>query len=189
MTDSLKKDLKQEIWKDIKGYEGLYQISNYGNIKRIKSRGRFLKGSVTNKGYRMVVLTKEKKERRIFVHRIIAQAFIPNPDNYPIVNHKNAQKEDNSISNLEWTTIALNNKHAGSLGLMSRRGEKHYRSKLNNNQVREIRQLYKLGKVEQKDLAEIYKVSTSTIGNIITRYRWNHVLDYDQLKSEIKGDG
>jgi len=113
----------QEIWKDIKGYEGLYQVSNLGNVKvldrKIKSnynyfirKGRILKLCIGKKdGYVYVCLTKNNKGKTVKVHRLVAQAFIPNPNNLPQINHKDEDKTNNNVDNLEWCTSLYNNNY------------------------------------------------------------------------------
>ena len=98
----------KEIWKDIDGYENLYQVSNYGNIK---SKNNILKPLISKRGYLYINLYKDKKGKHFYIHRLVAQAFIPNPKNYPCINHKNEIKTDNMVNNLEWCTIAYNNKY------------------------------------------------------------------------------
>ena len=111
-----------EIWKDVVGYEGVYQVSNTGKVKRIgeytnqtgktwKSE-RILKPGCKAKGYLYVQLSKEGKASPKHVHRLVAEAFIENPDNKPTVNHKNGNKSDNAVDNLEWTTYTENNIHS-----------------------------------------------------------------------------
>ena len=111
----------QEVWKDIKGYEGLYQISNLGNVKsvnRIVSRGtnfkpvreRILKTGNKDR-YRYVMLSKYGKSKTGWVHRLVAQAFIPNPDNLPCVNHKDENPSNNVVDNLEWCDYSYNNSY------------------------------------------------------------------------------
>lgn len=113
----------QEIWKDIEGYEGLYQVSNFGRIitvekNRIDCIGRksfisskILKPSVDSSGYKQIILTKNKKRKSYKVHRLVGQMFIPNPNNYPIINHKDENKQNNNVENLEWCTILYNNQY------------------------------------------------------------------------------
>lgn len=98
-----------EIWKDIKGYEGLYQISSLGRIKSLKRKIYKRKCNDTivslkpnNKGYCKVILHNNGKRKAVFVHRLVAEHFIDNPDNLPQVNHKNEIKTDNNVENLEW---------------------------------------------------------------------------------------
>ena len=116
-----------EIWKDIPGYEGLYQVSNLGRVKSAerkvgwefynkpcarKHKERIIVAEVAKNGYKRVGLSKDGKRTRYHLHRIIAKAFIPNPNNYPVINHKNGIKTDNRLENLEWTTYSENNYHA-----------------------------------------------------------------------------
>ena len=101
----------EEIWKDIKGYEGLYQISNLGNVKTFNYRGKnkvkLLKHSLDKDGYHRVTLyDKDKNIKRFAVHRLVCLAFLENPYNYPIVNHIDEDKDNNNLSNLEWCTYS-----------------------------------------------------------------------------------
>ena len=98
----------QEIWKDIEGFEGLYQVSTWGNIRG--ARG-ILKPYKNNKGYLKVGLFKNGKDHKKRVNRLVALAFIPNPYNLPQVNHKDGNKENNSFTNLEWVTDEENKEH------------------------------------------------------------------------------
>lgn len=98
----------EEIFKDIAGTDGKYQISNFGKVYNTKA-GRFLKGGLSSSGYMRVVLTINGKRVYKNIHRLIAEAFIPNPDNLPFINHINEEKTDNSIENLEWCTQEHNN--------------------------------------------------------------------------------
>lgn len=107
-----------EIWKDIEGYEGMYQVSNMGRVRsldRVKpnsggqiAKGHILPQSDNGHGYRFVSLWKFNKGRRFYVHRLVASAFIPNPNNFPIINHKDENKSNNRYENLEWCTQKYN---------------------------------------------------------------------------------
>lgn len=105
-----------EEWKDIKGYEGMYQVSNLGRIKsldRKDSRGNFVKGkilktSLNGKGYRCLKLSKNGIRKPFRVHRLVAETFIPNPDNLPCIDHINTIKTDNRVENLRWCTLKEN---------------------------------------------------------------------------------
>lgn len=126
----------KEIWKDIDGYNGIYKVSNLGRIKsngfeylqkgkggnvfRRKSQPKILSQSYTVEGYLVVTLIKNGIAKQHKVHRIIADAFIPNPDKKPVINHINGQKDDNRIENLEWCTVKENTEHAHSTGLCGR---------------------------------------------------------------------
>lgn len=102
----------EEIWKDIKGFEGRYMISNLGRVKSMKYRHHnkveILKEDFKFGYKRVCLFTKDGKRKRIRVHRLVAQAFIPNPNNYSIINHKDENKENNRADNLEWCTQKYN---------------------------------------------------------------------------------
>lgn len=102
----------QEIWKDIKGYEGLYQVSNLGRIKSLNFRGNnkegLLKPCKNSDGYLNVRLYKDGNGKTLKVHRFVAEAFLSNPDNLPQVNHKDEDKTNNCVDNLEWCDIKYN---------------------------------------------------------------------------------
>lgn len=109
----------EEIWKDIKGYEGLYQISNLGRVKSVDKYdrlGRFWKGKILNPHkqlncYLSVGLCKGGKMKTFYIHRLVAEAFIPNPNNYSIINHMDYNPSNNFVGNLEWCTYEYNNNY------------------------------------------------------------------------------
>lgn len=116
-----------EVWKDVKGYEGLYQVSNMGNVK---SMNRFVKANSNHKyqhikerllklnggrKYTHVILCKNGTTKGYLVHRLVAEAFIPNPDNLPIINHKDENPSNNCVDNLEWCTYKYNNEYNGRI--------------------------------------------------------------------------
>ena len=111
-----------EIWKDIVGYEGLYQVSNLGNVKSLHYRNKkihhILSPRKHHTGYLMVSLTSNRKAKCFNVHRLVAIAFIPNPNDLPCVNHKDGNKHNNNVSNLEWVTHQQNTRHAIATGLL-----------------------------------------------------------------------
>ena len=97
-----------EIWKDIQGYEG-YQISNYGNVKSLKyGKEKILTPTINKRGYYHTVLRKDGKSITVNIHRLVASAFIENPDNLPIINHKDENKTNNKAENLEWCDYKYN---------------------------------------------------------------------------------
>ena len=117
----------KEIWKDVKGYEGLYQVSNLGNVKSLDRVVEHEKGNLTKRnlkgdilkirtihGYAYITLSKDNKLKSYRVHRLVAQAFIPNPNNYPTVNHKDENRLNNRVDNLEWCTQKYNNDYSGT---------------------------------------------------------------------------
>lgn len=122
---------QKEVWKDVKNYEGLYQVSNLGRVKSLERmakhwRGglktineRFLKLNINTYGYEYVVLYKDGVSKYFFCHKLVCLCFIENELNKPQINHKNGIKTDNKVSNLEWCTASENIKHAYETGLIS----------------------------------------------------------------------
>ena len=100
----------KEIWKDVEDYEGLYQVSNLGRVKSSYTN-RILKGRKHTHGYLMVNLYKNSNVSNKMIHRLVAQAFIPNPENKPQVNHVDEDKTNNVVSNIEWMTATENINH------------------------------------------------------------------------------
>ena len=117
----------EEIWRDITGYEGLYQVSNLGRVKSNynKNGKTILKNRVNCGGYCTVLLSKNKKSKNFSVHRLVASLFIHNADAKLFVNHKNGIKKNNEVTNLEWVTTSENQKHAYETGLQP----KNFRTK------------------------------------------------------------
>ena len=104
----------EEIWKEIPGFEGLYQVSNYGEIRSTPRRGTaggVMKGHVDQKGYINITLRKDGMQYTQKLHRLIAITFIPNPHNYPEINHKDENKQNNRVDNLEWCTTSYNHEY------------------------------------------------------------------------------
>ena len=115
-------NFENEIWKDIPNYEGLYQVSNLGRVKSLDRKVLRKDGRINNikgkmlkfyntRGYSYVDICKNSKYKKCKIHRLVAKAFIANPNNYPSVNHIDENKKNNSVSNLEWCTVAYNNNY------------------------------------------------------------------------------
>lgn len=96
-----------EVFLSVPGYEGLYEVSNLGNIKSLRS-GKLLKQACDKVGYKLVCLTKDGKSKSYSVHRLVALAFLPNPENLPEVNHKDETHDNNGVENLEWCSKKYN---------------------------------------------------------------------------------
>lgn len=124
--------MEEEIWKDIAGYEGKYKVSNYGNIYSVKRNRTLLPLRALN-GYLLIMFGRTTYS----IHRIVATTFLPNPNNYKCVNHKNGNKKDNRVENLEWCNYTMNIIHAYRNGLNRR--EKPVECLLNGNMVKRYR--------------------------------------------------
>lgn len=170
-----------EVWKLIEGFEN-YEISNFGNVRSIEryTKGRFgfvLRKQKTIKPqlrerYMAVGLYNNLKFNSNPIHRLVAQAFIPNPDNKPQVNHIDGNKLNNNYSNLEWCTSKENVKHSYDIGIR-KTGEKHHCAKLKENDILEIRT--NKNNLTQKELGLIYGVTHFLINRIVTKKEWKHV--------------
>jgi hypothetical protein len=174
-----------EYWRHVVGYEGWYEVSSLGRVRRVRSGfgakvGRILRFRPLPSGYLRVTLSKDCVEVDQYVHVLVAAAFLgPCPDGHE-VNHKNGEKGDNrwtpEHTNLEYVTHAKNNEHARRTGLWDpARGEAAGKAKLTEEQVRAIRTAYAAGGVSHRKLAAEYAVSHATIRGIITREYWAHV--------------
>lgn len=180
----------KEIWRNVKGFEGYYQVSNLGRVRStgkvvIKSsrRGRYYKsickGKVlrltpTKQGYLVVGLGDVGKSRAFHVHRLVLEAFVgPCPEGMEC-RHLNDNKIDNKLVNLKWGTREENVADMFVNGKRFR-GEKHPWSRLNEGKVREIRNIYATGKHVQREIAKMFGIDTSTVSNIITGKRWGYV--------------
>jgi len=186
-------DLPGEIWKDIPGYEGMYQISNMGRLKNLE-RKFWRNHSVTYKytlytrkenisklhswdgDYIRTTLYKNGIKKHIKLHRLVGQLFIPNPKNLPQINHKNGIRYDNKVENLEWCTNSENILHAYRIGLEKAVcGELHHNSVFKNSDIIKIRCMYETGNYSMRELAKKYNVDKDTIKCIVRRETWKHI--------------
>jgi hypothetical protein len=172
-------------WRPIKEYEGLYEVSDTGLVKALEKRvergkcnrtwkEHIKKYGVDSKGYLRVTLSKDGTNKTYKVHRLVATAFTPNPDNLPQVNHIDGNKSNNCVSNLEWCTQSENMRHAFNTGLNHNNGEFNSQSKLTQEDVELIRTVYKPRDKEFSTvaLAKKYGVHRKTITRIITGQYW-----------------
>ena len=178
-----------EQWKNVTGYEGLYQVSNLGrvksvlryvkhpNLKRKKVNEKIISSKISTRKYIKCCIYKNGIASHILAHRLVAIAFIPNPENKLEVNHINGIKHDNRVENLEWCTASENQIHAYKNKLsISTKGEKCSWSKLTQKQVLMIRRLYKINpNTNQRNIAKKLNVSFSLINIIIKRKAWRHI--------------
>jgi hypothetical protein len=185
---------KLEVWKDIKDYEGIYQVSNFGNVKSLDRevapnnrvpywrKGKICKQSKSNLGYMTVGFTVNTIKVNKYVHRLVAEAFIANMNDYPQVNHIDCDKTNNRMYNLEWCTNSQNHIHAAKNGLnklhlhrVAYSGEENGRSLLTKEQVLEIKQKYIPYKYSAKKLSKEYNVSESCITHILNNTSWKKI--------------
>lgn len=165
-----------EIWKDIEGYNGNYQVSNLGNVRSMPRNGtvkypKMLKQKIQWNGRMSVSLNNKYRIRQSkSVHRIVAFAFIPNPENKPCINHIDGNPKNNSVENLEWCTHTENMKHAFATGLHSLKGDRHNNRKLDSEKVKLIR--YLNGKLSHADIAYCFGVCRPTITMILNNQIW-----------------
>lgn len=189
-----------EIWKDVQGYEGLYQVSSFGRVKRTErfyTQLNALTGNYNTKklsemimkpfededGYLRIQLIKEGQRKKHFIHRLVSLNFISNPENKPEVNHKEGDKKDNRVWMLEWSTSSENQRHAIANNLYEcQKGETNGHAKLTEVKVREIHELWKLGEYTQEYLGNKYGVAANAISRIVNGIRWKHIYE------EIYGD-
>ena len=160
------------IWKHINGFSN-YMVNQYGDIININRNNKLKRSHITKYGYRRITLCNNYHVKHYFIHRLIAEYFIPNKHNYPCVNHIDGNKLNNSIENLEWCNHSKNNKHAYLLGLNKKRsGESHPRSKLSQDDVNNIRKIYSKGGTTYRKLAIMYNVTYAHIGAIVRMKIW-----------------
>lgn len=182
--------MNEEIWKDIPNYESLYQISNYGRIKslskKIKNKNgyritkdKILKNILADDGYLKTILYKNKKAKMFLVHRLVAQVFIPNINNLPQINHKDENKSNNYIDNLEWCTQKYNNNYGTHNKRMQKTKQKKYGKAVKQiNQNGEIvaiysciREAYRKTNVGRKEITKVCLKKYKQAGG----YRWEYV--------------
>ena len=178
----------KEIWKDIKDYEGLYQVSNLGNVRRIKFINNIVeKEKITNlkpikNTYLQVVLSRNGKVKAKNIHRLVAETFIPNPKKLPQVNHKDENKYNNKIDNLEWCTRIYNMNYGNVRKKISRSHRKENFKKRkaiiqydkNMNFIKEyngICEAVKETKIDKSSIIKNCKNKLKSAGNYIWKYK------------------
>jgi|WetSurMetagenome_2_1015567.scaffolds.fasta_scaffold22974_8 hypothetical protein len=170
----------KDIWKDIPGYEGMYQCSNYGLIQsfdryipsaikyqdRVKRKGKIIKPFFDRYGYLKLILYKNGIKKNVTIHRLVALSFISNPENKPQVNHINGIKSDNYVNNLEWVSNIDNIKH-GVANKLFQYGLNHHFATLTTQELIDIKNKYIPRIYSSRKLAKEYNVSKTLILYII----------------------
>lgn len=191
-----------EKWRPVVGYEGFYEVSTFGRVRSILRRdpmGKLVKEKVliqkklSAHKYMRVTLSKNGFQKGYQVHRLVAQAFLPNPLNKGYVNHKDGRNPtNNNVSNLEWATQKENMRHAATTGLLpylwgwpdkngnipmppDRRGSKAHNAILNEKLVKSLRKQYRNGGVSISELARRMGMSMSSMRNALLGRTWAHV--------------
>lgn len=169
--------LRDELWKPIKGYKD-YFVSNYGKVMSLKKGGsKVLLQQLEKCGYLSVRLYNKKGWRIFKVHRLIAVAFVDNPENKPTVNHIDGVKTNNVVENLEWATYSEQTNHAYKNHLyIPNYGEDHHMAKFSQLEADQIKRLYETGLYTQKELAEKYGVCRRTILRMVNKQTYGEVL-------------
>ena len=186
-------DLNGEQWCDITRYENIFQVSTKGRVKSLSRQVPYTRpdGSTAYRNlpdrilrqntndhmgnYMQVILAVGSVNKPYLVHRLVAQAFIPNPDNLPQVNHIDGDKANNNIENLEWMTAQENMAHAHKNGLMAPpKGPEHHKAIFSWEDVRGIRELHRKTGMLHKDIAKMYGVSGTTISDIVNYRKYKH---------------
>lgn len=187
----------EETWKDIPGYEGLYRVSNYGNVLSLNYRlcgySKQIAPKCNSKGYLWVLLYGKGKGKPMLIHRLVALAFLPNPNNYPQINHKDENPKNNHLSNLEWCTASYNVKYTVDRhpGLFSRGGGRNGRRAwkyggrkivqltLDGNFVREWADIIE---IQKNNFPNAWSVTQCCNGNRKTAYgfKWRFADEYNR---------
>lgn len=160
--------MKQEIWKDISNFKGLYQISTKGRVYSIKSK-MIMKQQCAD-GYPTVSLHRRGKGINYRVHILMAKTFLSH-----VVNHKDGNKENNNIENLEWVTQKENISEAIKMGTHNTRGSNHGMHKLTEDNIRLIRKRYSNRETPCRVIADEFGVSGQTINLILLGRKWKHI--------------
>ena len=176
-----------EIWKDIEGYEGYYQVSNMGSVQSLNRtctnknnkimtfKGKILKPQNDRCGYLCVLLSLNGIKRNFKIHRLVAQAFIDNSNNKPCVNHKDGNKTNNMVYNLEWCTQQENIAHAIQNTLMNNYGEYSRNATVNNNTVLQIINDLQNTQQTQNEIAKTHNTTIDVIFSINKGNTWRHI--------------
>lgn len=190
-TRSFAMEENKEIWKPVKENPLVYEVSNKGRVRSwntAKTKANptgevpyIMRGSFDSSGYRAVKIKVGDDYQQIKVHRLVAEAFLKNPHNKLEVNHKDGNPLNNELDNIEWATSSENTLHSYENGLQ-KRGEDFYSAKLTENEAIEIINAYKIGVFTQRELAEAYGVSISTIKDLLSGRNWAHLGIQDNIR-------
>ncbi len=177
-------DYSKEEWRSVKGYEGLYEVSNFSRVRSLsrnipfRKASRFIQGQFITPQYAeyiRVTLCRDRNERKYFTHVLSAIVFVPNPENKPKVNHKDHNKYNCDVTNLEWVTHLENMNDADEYGLLLY-GSKSPKAKLDESKVIQIKNILKNKDKTHKEIGEMFNISKQTIDSINTNRNWKRVI-------------
>lgn len=170
--------VENEIWKAVPGYEGWYDVSNFGRIRSYHNYGngrrrepRMIRATKDCFGYLQITLCLQAIHEQKKVHQVVASAFLPKGGVGMQIDHVNGVKTDNRADNLEWVTPKENTLRSVALGLKPS-GERHWNHKLTEQDVSDMRELYSTGKCSHRKLGEMFGVSHNTVGRIVRGEGW-----------------
>lgn len=179
----------REIWKDVIGFEGYYQVSDNGMVRSLDRiintkiglrhpvKGRVLSPTGNGNGYLVAYFRKDNKRFNRYVHRLVAEAYIPKVDGLDQINHKDGNKQNNNVSNLEWTNPKLNNKYAYDIGLCDINiGENSCHSLYKDLDIIKMFELYATGNYTYPEIANIFKTSSDYVYGVLNRKKRKHTI-------------
>ena len=172
-----------EIWGKIKNYENLYEISNHGKVKSVKRiikrkkngdlpiKERILKPTINIGGYKTVALSKNNKRKIIPIHRLVAQTFISNPKNLPCVNHKDENKLNNCVDNLEWCTVKYNNNYGSKKDKISKKVIQYDKNKNIIKEWNSIIDVQRISDINNSNIVQCCKGKRKSAGGYVWEYK------------------
>lgn len=173
-------EFQNEEWRPVVGFEEIYAVSSLGRVKRVLETSYARSGIIlrqrTKNGYKTLGLSKNNYQRAFFVHRLVAIAFIANPEGKHFVNHIDSNRGNNSLVNLEWCTRIENAQHAKRNGRYNAaKGENQWAARLTEAEVIKIISLASEGSLKRAEIGKIFNVSGENVSSIIHRRTWRHV--------------
>lgn len=175
----------KEIWKAVTGYNGIYSVSNLGNVKRIGkgSDNRSIQPKELTKipsgwqsKYLSVCLTYNNKSKKAYIHRLVCQSFLGDPpnDSYQ-VNHIDGDKHNNNLNNLEWVTPKENQQHRYTILKQTQKGENNPANKYSKNEISRVIELYKTKQYTQREIARITNIDYRYVNSIVNKKVWKEI--------------
>jgi hypothetical protein len=171
----------EERWRPIRDFEGIFEVSDQGNVRRIVSRYlnprvSLLKQETHKQGYKRIHFRQNGRGRRALVHVLVAEAFLGEQPAGTQINHIDGDKANNRADNLEFVTPSRNVRHSlDVLGVQRAKGERNGMASLTDEQAQQIRMMHKTGRYKQVELARMFNTSPTVIGRLLLRKTWRHI--------------